>query len=90
MLAYLGRMLSARRQPLRVRYLNRAEGAPAWRDGWLVAVDAHGASFAASEGGGDVECLPWGSIGGIRVAAGAEADAGAADAAEDRPAFFDR
>jgi hypothetical protein len=89
MLVYLGRLLSARRRPLGVRYLSKAESAPAWRDGWLLAVDPQGASFASREHGGEVECLPWGSIGGIRIAeqapaAGADADAESAE----RPAFF--
>jgi hypothetical protein len=81
LLSYLGRLLSARRRPLRVRYLSKAEGEPAWRDGWLLALDNFGASFSAGEHGGDVECLPWGSIGGIRIA-------GEQAPGVDRPAFF--
>jgi hypothetical protein len=84
MLGYLGRLLSARRRPFRVRYLDKAEGTPAWREGWLLALDNFGACFSAGEQGGDVDCLPWGSIGGIRIAAEAEADSGAGA----RPAFF--
>jgi len=86
MLTWLGRLLSARRRPLRVSFLSKAEGAPAWREGWLLAIDGQGASFAAREDGGEVECLPWGSIGGIRVAE--DAAGGTAGDAGERPALF--
>ena len=85
MLAWLGRMLSTRRQPLRVTYLSKAEPDTAWREGWLISVDSQGGCFASQPHGGEVECLPWGSIGGIRVA---EDTAGAGGDADERPAFF--
>src|SRR4051812_45323695 len=67
MLNYLGRILSARRTPLAVRYLTTAEREPIWREGLLLAIDPQGASFATSENGTIVECLPWGSIASIRI-----------------------
>lgn len=87
MLTWLGRMLSARRRPLRVTFLSKAESDPVWREGWLISVDTQGASFASRAHGGDVECLPWGSIGSIRIGE-RDADEEADAETEARPAFF--
>lgn len=69
MLTYLGRLLlNARKCPVRVRFLSKAEGEPKWQEGVLLSVDPHGACFACEFGDKPVaECLPWGSIAAIRV-----------------------
>jgi hypothetical protein len=86
MLAYLGRLLRAGRQPVRVRYLSKANGTPEWKEGWLLAVDTQGAAFGIDPQQGAVECLPWGSIGGLTITPGA--GAGDEQTEQDAPAFF--
>jgi hypothetical protein len=69
MLQFLGRLLARDLQhPPRVDYLSKAESELVWREGRLLAVDPQGATFAAAIDGETVaECLPWGSIGAVRV-----------------------
>jgi hypothetical protein len=69
MLRYLGNLLTrSPAHPVAVSYLSKAEGEPVWRDGHLVSVDPQGACFAMRDGEEIVaECLPWGSIGAIRI-----------------------
>ncbi len=69
MLQFLGRLLAAdRHNPPPVRYLSKAESEPVWRDGKLLAADPQGATFATIVDRRRIaECLPWGSIGAIRV-----------------------
>lgn len=69
MLQYLGRLLSAdRTNPPPVSYLNKAEPDASWRPGRLLAVDPQGATFETEiDGMRTAECLPWGSIGAVRV-----------------------
>ena len=72
MLQYLGRLLGAdRNNPPPVAYLSKAEGEPVWRTGRLLSVDPQGATFETEiDGARAAECLPWGSIGGVRVRLG--------------------
>ena len=69
MLQFLGRLLTSERgKPLNVRYLNKAEADPVWRDGHLLAIDPQGATFETVVSGVPVaECLPWGSFGAVCV-----------------------
>jgi hypothetical protein len=72
MIRYLGNLLTrSPAQPVTVSYLSKAEGDPVWRDGHLVSVDPQGACFETRDGDQlFAECLPWGSIGVIRVRSG--------------------
>lgn len=69
MIVYLGRMLAAAQNaPVQVQYLARLDAQPAWIDGQLLAIDPQGACFARGQDDQVVvDCLPWGSIAGIRV-----------------------
>lgn len=69
MLQYLGRLISADRgNPPPAAYLSKAEGEPVWRTGRLIAIDPQGAAFETEiDGKRACECLPWGSIGAVRV-----------------------
>ena len=68
MIQYLGRLLARTRGPFAVSYLSKAEGEPAWRDGRLLSIDPQGACFETGEGpAAFIECLPWGSIGAVRI-----------------------
>lgn len=69
MLQFLGRLLGNQpHDPPKVGYLSKAEAEPAWREGRLLAVDPQGATFETMIDRRVVaECLPWGSIGAVRV-----------------------
>lgn len=69
MLQFLGRLLGKdRHNPPRVSYLSKAEGEPVWREGRLLSVDPQGATFETMIDRRRVaECLPWGSIGAVRI-----------------------
>jgi hypothetical protein len=72
MIAYLGRRLARTRDGrITVRYLSKAEGDAVWKRGVLLSIDPQGACFATQEEADQIaECLPWGSIGAIRVIPG--------------------
>ncbi len=75
MLQFLGRLLSAdRADGTRIAYLSKAEAEPVWRTGRLLSVDPQGATFETEiDGARAAECLPWGSIGAVRVRLGEDA-----------------
>jgi hypothetical protein len=69
MLQYLGRLLACHAGGIPVRYLSKAEADPIWKDGVLLAVDPQGLVFETADAGQRLaECLPWASVGSIRVA----------------------
>lgn len=70
MLQFLGRLLVRHGDGVAVRYLSKAEADVVWRDGRLLAIDPQGLVFetSAEDGGQLTECLPWGSIGAVRLA----------------------
>lgn len=74
MLTYLGRRLArSGKRPVFVTYLSKAEGEPVWRKGRLLSIDAQGACFETQQEELIIaECLPWGSIGGIRIGTSAQ------------------
>lgn len=68
MLPYLGRLLALYSGGVPVRYLSKAEADAAWKDGILLAIDPQGLVFeTADERQRIAECLPWASVGAIRV-----------------------
>jgi hypothetical protein len=69
MMNYLiGLLRKAGKEPLEIRYLNKAEGEGVWCDGRLLAIDPQGLSFLRLDGERPIaECLPWGSVAAIRI-----------------------